>query len=80
MGDQISLLFRSHLHSAQAQKHLWTICAHVYERLLRVPKCLNQVFLQQLILAALVACCFLRGLQTVPAYTFGAEKSVLHPR
>lgn len=42
----------------------------------RVPKCLNQVFLQQLILAALVACCFLRGLQTVPACAFGVEKSL----
>lgn len=77
MGGQLSLLFRSHLHSAQAQKYLWTICAHSHELLLEFPKHLNRILLQQLILAALVACCFLRGLQTVPA--FGVEKSVCQP-
>lgn len=68
--------FRSYLGSARAQKYLQAFFCSLAWIFVTVPKCLNQVFLQQPLLAALVACCFLRGLQAVPAYAF--EKPIFH--
>lgn len=76
MGDQISPPCRSYLRSARAQIYLQTFFCSLAWIFVTVPKCLNQVFLQQLLLAALVACCFLRGLQAAPAYAF--EKTLFH--